>query len=52
MANENTIFGGLNLIFLVILSEVTIQCARNIERQGSCMLFMYFVLFCFVITTS
>jgi hypothetical protein len=32
MANENTIFGGLNFIFLVILNEVTTQCARNIER--------------------
>ncbi len=47
MANENTRFGGLNF-FLVILSEITTQCVRNMERQGSCTLFMHFVLFCFV----
>jgi hypothetical protein len=41
-------FGGLEFIFSVILSVLTIQCAIAMHRQGSCTLLCALCFPCFV----
>jgi hypothetical protein len=41
-------FGGLEFVFSVILSVLTIQCAIAMHRQGSCTSLVHFVFPCFV----
>ncbi len=45
--NDIVGFDGLYFIFLVIWSEVTVQCITVIYRQGSCTLLVHFVGFAY-----